>query len=384
MKKPNILVFMTDHQRADTVLSEGPVIMENVNKLGQEGIILEQAYCSMPHCCPSRASFFSGLYPSMTGIWNNVCNEMALGKGLKPGVKLFSEYLKTEGYNLAFSGKWHVSVEESPKDRGFEELMVSAKKGTHNGTTWEQLEKQAREDMPSQREYGTMSRPGYGVDRLFGTLEDDENLKYQHDKKAVDLAVEKIKEYGDKDAPWMIYVGAKMPHAPYTISQRYLDLYPIEDIKIPSNFYDTFEDKPNYYKKLRNMTFSQLSEVEVKDAIRHFYAMCTALDDMFGCLLKTLDATGQKDNTLVLYISDHGDYLGEHGLFHKGVPSFSGASHIPAVIRWPDEIRNPGRRIKEIVSITDFAPTFLDVANINNDSEMSGNSILPFIKNEKP
>ena len=115
---------------------------------------------------------------------------------------------------------------------------------------------------------------------------------------------------------------------------------------------------------MRETRFGQLSEREVRDGIRHFWAYCTYLDDLFGQLLAALDATGQRDNTLVLYTSDHGDYCGEHGLFAKGIPCFQGAYRVPAVIRWPAGIVNPGRRVDAFVSLADFGPTFLEVAGV--------------------
>ncbi|MFO7899889.1 MAG: sulfatase-like hydrolase/transferase, partial [Planctomycetota bacterium] len=117
--RPNILIFMTDHQRADTALPEHPAPTPNLDRLGREGVTFTQTYCSAPHCCPARATFWSGLYPSRHGVWNNVCNEQALSKGLADGVRLWSEDLADAGYAMHWLGKWHVSVEESPADRGW-------------------------------------------------------------------------------------------------------------------------------------------------------------------------------------------------------------------------------------------------------------------------
>ncbi|MFQ5808685.1 MAG: sulfatase/phosphatase domain-containing protein, partial [Armatimonadota bacterium] len=117
---------------------------------------------------------------------------------------------------------------------------------------------------------------------------------------------------------------------------------------------------------------------------RHFWAMCTYLDEMFGKLLDALEATGQAEDTLVLYCSDHGDYCGEHGLFHKGVPAFRGAYHVPAVVRWPAGIADPGRRVDEFVSLADFAPTFLELAEVETDRYFTGASLAPFLRGETP
>ncbi|MFN2285791.1 MAG: sulfatase/phosphatase domain-containing protein, partial [Anaerolineae bacterium] len=143
-------------------------------------------------------------------------------------------------------------------------------------------------------------------------------------------------------------------------------------------------DKPRIYQRMREMRFGQLSPREVREGIRHFWAYCTYLDDLFGQILAALDTTGQAENTLVLYVADHGDYCGEHGLFAKGIPCFRGAYHVPAVIRWPTGVRNPGRRVDDFVSLADFAPTFLDLAGQPLDRHFAGESLVPFLRDEPP
>jgi arylsulfatase A-like enzyme len=127
-----------------------------------------------------------------------------------------------------------------------------------------------------------------------------------------------------------------------------------------------------------------MSEREVRETIRHFWAMCTYLDDLFGKLLDALEKTGQAENTLVLYCADHGDYCGEHGLFAKGIPCFRGAYNVPAVMRWPRGMAAPGRRVKEFVSLADFAPTFVELAGGNADAGLTGRSLVPFLRNQAP
>ena len=188
----------------------------------------------------------------------------------------------------------------------------------------------------------------------------------------------------DEDAPWCLYVGAIAPHDPYVVPQKYLDLYDLDEIALPPNYADELVDKPRIYQRMREMRFGQLSEREVREGIRHFWAYCSYLDDLFGQLLKVLEQTGQQDNTLVLYCSDHGDYCGEHGLFAKGIPCFRGAYHVPAVVRWPAFVKNPGRLVDEFVSLADFAPTFLDVAEVTTNRHFAGSSLIPFLRDETP
>jgi len=130
--------------------------------------------------------------------------------------------------------------------------------------------------------------------------------------------------------------------------------------------------------------WDQLTEREIREGIRHFWAYCSYLDDCFGRILDALDQAGEADNTLVLYCSDHGDYCGEHGLFCKGIPCFRGAYHVPAVIRWPKGVRSPGRRVDSFVSLADFAPTFTELSGKAPDLSLTGRSLVPFLKGDAP
>ncbi len=381
MTKPNILIFMTDHQRGDTVLPEHPAITQNINKFANEGVIFTKTYCPSPHCCPSRATFFSGLYPSRSGVWNNICNSQALSTGLKEGVKLWSEDLHEAGYNLFFSGKWHVSIEESPKDRGWQELFVSANRGTIHGESWEHYQKIAQNPDQTERNESEILRPGYGTYRLYGTGSDQGN---SHDEQAVNMALKILPQIAKDSKPWCLYIGTVAPHDPYFVPKKFLDMYNIQDIQLPPSYYDDMKDKPAIYRRMRNMRFGQLSELEIREGIRHFWAYCSYLDDLFGKVLDSLDKTGVSENTIVIYCSDHGDYCGEHGLFAKGIPCFQGAYNVPAIIRYPTFIKNPGRRIDEFISLADFAPTLIEIAGLSIDRHFTGKSILPFLKDEKP
>ena len=122
---------MTDQQLGTTQQSGGPAYMPNLERLKRHGVTFQEAYCPSPHCCPSRASFFSGLYPSEHGIWNNIDLADAFSHGLNEGIRLFSEDLKEAGYQMYFSGKWHVSAEEGPGDRGFGPWIYPLQEGRY-------------------------------------------------------------------------------------------------------------------------------------------------------------------------------------------------------------------------------------------------------------
>jgi arylsulfatase A-like enzyme len=379
MDRPNFLIVMTDHQRWDTTVPEHPCITPNLTKLAAEGVSFTHTYCPMAHCSPARATFFSGLYPTRTGVWNNVGNDYAIGRGPHEHVKMFSEDLREANYDLAYAGKWHVSAlgTQTPKRYGWRELAKYGQTIQDGHQKWEQIRRTA--DDPGDPD-AKIQMPGFLPHDLYGVAENGD----KGDRRSMDLALAELPRLADGDKPWALYLGWNGPHAPYKIPQRYLDMYDVADVELPKSYFDDMADKPDYYGKLRRATFDQLGEERTKDAIRHFWAYCTMLDEMFGEVMAALEQTGQADNTVVLYCADHGDYVGEHGLFHKQVPSFLGGYRVPAIARWPKGVRNPGRRVEEFVSLADFAPTYLELGGVQPERYHTGRSLVPFLRDETP
>jgi arylsulfatase A-like enzyme len=380
--QPNILIFMTDQQRADSIPPFGRAKTPNLDAFTKEAVTFSQAYTCSPHCCPSRATFFSGLYPSEHGVWNNVSVGNALSKGLHDDVKLWSEDLRASGYDMYFSGKWHVSSYETPAQRGWN---IPSATGTLTGSggsrnsrphtkEWNPYKKGSRTTEQAERQTAQILRLGYGTYTHYGVKDNPFG-----DSTVVDEAVSFILNRTCPDKPWCQYVGTLGPHDPYFLPQKYLDMYDIADIELPANFGDTLKDKPNLYRRTRDR-FDQLTPEEHKEAIRHYLAFCTYEDDLFGRLLDALKQSGDYDNTVIVYTSDHGDYMAEHGLWTKGLPCFKPAYHIPAVIKLPGQ--SAGRVADELVSIADFGPTFLEAAGIDAGRPFTGRSLIPLLNNE--
>ena len=405
---PNILIFMTDQQRGDTALQScddpylggSKALIPNLDAFRSRGVSFTEAYCPSPHCCPSRATFMTGLYPTQHGIWNNVNVHNALSTGLSEGLRLWSEDLKELGYRLDYSGKWHVSAEEGPRHRGWREGMVTANATKKRGNiSWEDYRMLAREresrpediipldeknnPISDSRPDGDILRPGYPRYSHYGIDEDQ-----LHDSAVVEDAVRIIRERSNEapqDRPWCQYVGTIGPHDPYKVPKKFLDMYSLEDIQLPPNFYDDMEDK-NRLSMRTKWRFEQFSEEEHRRAILHYLALCSYEDHLFGRILEALEENDQLDNTLIMYVSDHGDYMGDHGLWCKGLPPFKNAYHIPLIVSW-EGIENPGRSVDALVSIADIAPTIMDLAGAEDSREARGyvgRSLLDFLKNRNP
>ncbi|MCC5843066.1 MAG: sulfatase-like hydrolase/transferase [Verrucomicrobia bacterium] len=374
---------MTDQQRGDTVRPGHPCLTPNLDRFRARAVDFSGTFCPSPHCCPSRATFFTGLLPSEHGVWNNVEVPNAFSTDLKPGVRLWSEELAAAGYDCEFVGKWHVSFDRGPADFGWRDRRGQGHGGaprSHrdiSGDLWRDYARQAAlPPRSNSRAEGEILRPGWSDYVHYGEHENPFN-----DQGVTDRARAILSSKTADSAPWCLYCGTLGPHDPYFVPRAFLDLYRDIEIPLPPNFEDTMEDKPALYRRTRGF-FDQLSPEEHRGAIRHYRAFCTYEDHLFGQLLEALEAGGHAENTLVIYCSDHGDYAGEHGLWCKGLPCFRGAYHVPLLIAGPG-VRG-GRSVPEMVSLADIAPTLLELTGTGAEFRHSGRSLVPWLRGETP
>jgi arylsulfatase A-like enzyme len=383
-ERPNILIFMPDQQQGATVLPEHPCQTPNLDRFQKQGVTFTHAFCPAPHCCPSRASFMTGLYPSEHGVFNNVDTDTAIHYDPYPGLPYFSQVLRDAGYALGYSGKWHVGHTLKPEDVGWTLLndrptRVNNPIGQdHRSSFWQKANQQF--EHPTVRKSGEVKRPGWGSTQLYDVRKGGyEDL---HDYQVVRDGIKGITRFATDGKPWCVMVSNNGGHDLYDPPQQFIDMYDWRKIELPRNFRDSMDDKPRIYQRMRYQYWRQLSDDEVKQSIAHYYALLSMQDAFFGQLLDALEKTGQADNTLVIYCSDHGDYAGAHGLWAKGVPSFREAYNIPCVMRWPKGISSPGRRVDRFVSTTDFAPTILEAAQLAVSPRISGMSLMPWLRNQ--
>ena len=382
--RPNILVVMTEHQQGRTIDPDCPCRMPNVKeRIAGEGLRFEFGYTPNALCSPARASFFTGLYPSVHGMYNNYHSMPVIHGGLFPGVRLFSENLKKAGYNLSFVGKWHVSGEKGPGDYGW-----NVPKGQ---TSWDggplgfpkpgSRSRRYREPPKNLKRYAIIRRNGWPDYIVYGTRpgKPEDMLDFKRGK----IAAGEIRRLSKEGKPWILYVGLTEIHDPYIVVEPYASMYDPEEVPLPENYYDSLEDKPAIYRRMRKQLWDQLSEEQIREAIAYYWGLCTMNDDVVGMLLDALEDAGVEDNTLVLFTADHGDQVGGHGLFLKGVLPFEESYRIPMAVRWPNVIK-PKTTCSEFVTLCDFAPTFCELAGAEPLNQCHGRSLLPIFKGSVP
>ncbi|MFQ6131638.1 MAG: sulfatase-like hydrolase/transferase [Armatimonadota bacterium] len=379
--RPNILIVMSDHERAEVVRPDSPCPTPHAGRVAAEGIRFDQAYTVAGHCCPARASFMTGVFPSRHGVFNNVMNPTALRRGLNPGVRTWSEILAEDGYRLSYTGKWHVSSEEGPEDRGWTPFGQVTATGYSPRRTWERPPPSRRQREQNLLKSVWAPRNGWPDVLLCGTrkgaIEDTREFQETLD------GIEELKRLTQQDGPWCLYVGWGGPHDPYVIPDPWASMIDPGDVELPPSYGDDLMDRPAIYRRQKQL-WDQLTPDQVKLALAHYWGYCAMLDHMFGMILDALDETGQADNTLVVRTSDHGDLVGAHGLFLKGIPPYEEAYSVPLIVRWPAGIRQPGRVSSSIVQLMDLAPTLCEAAGAPPLDPCDAQSLLPIFTSQEP
>lgn len=380
----NLFIFMTDQQRGDSILPGVKALTPHLDRFNRDAVLFTSAFTTAPHCCPSRASFFSGEHPAQHNVWNNVNVSNALSREPAAGTRFFSHELSDAGYDCRFYGKWHISDFEGPGAWGFGHDRARdgeigfpvwrGREGLPEAYEWKMHYGEAPRKNPPERGK-SIRRPGYPDFLIYGPDEDP-----FYDRSVVDEVIADLEEQPG-NRPWCYYAGTLGPHDPYIVPKRFLDLYPAEDMELPPSFSDRMEDKPGLYRRTRDR-FDKMSEEEHKECLRHYLAFCSYEDYLFGLCLEALEKKGALEDTMVIYTSDHGDYTGDHGLWSKGLPHFNGAYNIPLSIRIPG---GTAGQVDELVSITDCAPTILDMAGIVPDGfKTTGRSLRPWLEGKSP
>lgn len=382
--RPNILLIMSDHERADVLQPSHPCPTPHATRLAEEGVLFTQAYTVSTHCCPARASLMTGLYPSRHGIFNNVLTRTAIHAGLNEGVRCWSENLAAAGYRMRFTGKWHVSAEERPSDRGWEEFGVVTALPTER-------HEMAGEAQPGPRDAEThwgftdcvwVPRDGW-PDSLLSAVSpkhSTETLEYRQTQDTI----AQIRELAGSEQPWCLNLGWVTPHDPYVVPCDYADRIDPATVPLPESFRDDLSDRPALYTRQRRQLWDQVEPEAIRLSIARFWALCAMQDDFLGMILQALEETGQTDNTLLIRTADHGDLLGDHGLFLKGVAPYEGSYHIPLIVRWPEGIADPGREVSSIARLLDLAPTILEAGEAAPLEETHAQSLLPLLTGEEP
>ncbi len=350
---PNILIIQPDQHRGDVLSCAGhpDVQTPNLDQLAREGIRFSNAISGTPVCCPFRATFQTGLYIHEHGV---VRNNLLLD----PEFTTIAELMVNAGYVTGYIGKWHLDggipedepggyVEEGPRRQGWQEWQ-GYEKAHEYFDVWKYNEKRQK-----------VRVEGYDWEPTWHT----------------EVAIEFIERHTQNNQPWCYYIAYGPPHNPEQCPEEYLDLYDPDQLTLPPDVMNNLDDE---------------TSSAVRALLQIYYGQVTAVDDEVGRLMRRLKELNVEDNTIVFYVSDHGDVLGSHSndirkkyqrendartniIRTKGKPYMT-AMRIPLIIRWPAAIA-PDRVNENLINSIDLAPTLLDLAGLDVPAVMSGTSM---------
>lgn len=362
-KLPNFLFIMADQMAAPALPIYGhPVVKTpHIQGLAEAGIVFDSAYCASPLCAPARFSMFAGQLPSRIGAYDNAADFPA-------SIPTFLHYLRAMGYKTCISGKQHFVGPDQL--HGAEQRLTSDIYPADYGWTpsWEETGEQLSwyHNMLSVTEAGPCKRDLQ--------LDFDEETAYQAIRKIYDLARDQ------DDRPFFLMASFTHPHDPYNITAEYWDRYDHQAIDLPSVPSIPYEKRDPHSQRLYtnySMDDYRIADEHIRSARHAYYGAISYVDDKVGQLLAALEETGLRDNTIVVFTGDHGDMLGERGMWYK-MSFFEWSARVPMIVHAPD--RFTPRRVARNVSHLDLLPTFLELAGNGAAPELAepveGNSLV--------
>lgn len=353
--QPNIVFICSDqHSYKYTGYAGHPLVQTpNLDRIAAEGVRFDSAYCGSPVCVPGRTSLMTGMYPSDC---NSFCNS-TVWDGSHP---LWGKRLREAGYYTLATGKLDLNDDF---ESGFEEIETS-NQHRHNP------------DITS-----LFRRPvGYRMEERPG-VEGGSRSKRHVDSRRVQVALDFLKNDRPRlNMPWTLYVGFTQPHPPFVALDKYYEMYPSYGIDMPNNPPGHLEDQHLVMQELRH--FKRLAvpieEARIRRARAGYYGMITELDGYVGQLWDYLKSAGLIENTLFIYTSDHGESLGEHGLWQKNT-LYDGANHVPLLMAGAG--LPSGVVVDSPVAHVDLVKTLLEAGGSSDSPDVRGESLLPLIFN---
>lgn len=372
-RRPNIVFILTDDHGAGAISAYSGAVntTPNLDRLADEGARMDALYCTNSICTPSRASILSGTYSHVNGAGT-------IYSTFDYRVRTFPQVLHDCGYRTALFGKWHLGHGPENDPQGFDEWRIYRGQGEYNDPVM------------------------YGID-ADGERVDDAVPGYATDT-VTDLALDWLDRSlaAEPDAPFCLLVHHKAPHRNWIPHPRHAHLYQEGTIPEPETLFDDHASMSRAVRHVRMSIADDLTDHDLKQPLpeelkgeenreartrrnyqlymRDYLQTVQAVDENVGRILDTLEEKGLAENTLVIYTSDQGFFLGDHGWFDKRL-MFDQSLQMPMMLRWPARIP-AGRTVDQIATNVDLAATLLDVCGLEADEELpeqQGRSLLPLL-----
>ena len=367
-ERPDILWICTDQQRGDTIASLGNshIRTPNVDRLVSEGVTFTNAFSQSPVCTPSRASFLTGRYPRTTGARQN-------GQMIPADEVLITKMLADAGYDCGLSGKLHIAPCQGMVEKRIDDGYRVFRWSHDPHPNW-----------PENEYIQWLNSKGYtwkdvykpnGKHAFAGVPADLHQTPWCFDR-----AIDFIEE--ERPSPWLMSVNVFAPHHPFDPPKEYFDRYDPDKLPDPKYKPGELANKPIFQQVDHDgayggsqLGFSKMTPRERREVTAAYYAMIEQVDDHVGRILKMLDDTGRRENTIVIFMSDHGELLGDHGMYLKGPHMYDCSIRVPLILSWPGHFK-AGLKSDALVELVDLVPTLLDALHMPIPNRVQGKSLF--------
>ena len=367
-KSLNVLLLVSDDCRAVQGCYSAPALTPRIDQLGQRGLRFDRAYCQYPLCNPSRSSFLTGLRPDTSGVTDN----QTRFRTHRPQTVTLPELFRQNGYFVARVGKlYHYNV---PKEIGTD--------GLDDPASWEKVVNPRGRDCDDEDQIysiiaGTRAKVATGTHNYGATLSwlaaDGEDIE-QTDGRIAQEACRLLREH--KDKPFFLAVGFFRPHTPYVSPKKYFSLYPTNHITLAQVPAGDRENKPAAALTGKQAHYG-MGEEQQRIVTQAYLASVSFMDAQFGIVLDELERQGLAQDTVVVFLSDHGYHLGEHGLWQKRTV-FEEASRVPLIIAAPG-MKAAGKATGRLAELVDLYPTLADLCGLKPPAGLEGTSLRPLL-----
>ena len=362
---------MCDQMRGDAPGYTGRSVVRTpaIDDLAESGVAFENAYCASPVCSPARASWVTGLYPHGHHQYVNYSPKLKAipGCSMPDDIITISDVLQAAGYKCANVGVWHLGDDGVPQ-HGFSEFQHTY---SYHDLSLPDPHFAYLKELGLRNPYD----PDLGMIRKkeFLPYAEITDPRQQRTTWVVDRSIEYLDRL-DGQNPFFLMVGIKDPHPTMAPPREFLKEYPVEEIVIPTNFRDPLNGKLGYQSRGRHrLADDAISEQDFRVIMQHYYALVAHIDEQVGRIESLLSRKGLRENTILVFSSDHGEQLGNHGFVEKCL-MYEESVRVPCVVSWPARLAS-GRRITTPLGGVDLMPTLLDLADCPLPADLDGRSV---------
>ena len=360
--RPNVLFISVDDMNNDLGCYGHPLVRSpHIDRLARRGTRFERAYCQFPLCSPSRTSLMTGLRPDATQVYDLRTHF----REVLPDVVTLAQLFKNGGYHVARVGKiYHYG---NPGDIGTN--------GLDDPASWHERVNPSGRDKAEEHLIINYT-PKRGLGSSLSVWKADGADEEQTDGLVATEAIRLMEEH--KDEPFFIAAGFYRPHCPYVAPKRYFELYPLERVRMPQGPWDYLKEVPEAALSFtRPWPWFGVTEQQARESLQAYWATISFVDAQVGRLLDALDRLQLADNTIVVFWSDHGYHVGDHGLWKKQ-SLFEKSARVPLILAAPGQ-KSPGGVCGRTVELVDLYPTLADLCGLTPPENLAGRSLRPLL-----